>query len=251
VEPIKVHIKTLSNDHIEQFIRCPYKFYQQQLLLKKTSIDWKQLVQVTVHQIIKTYYSKPVEYRSNLYVLQLIEKYWRLKPNMFSSPVHYYDVLAKVSDYLLRFLGKKAHVELPLFVFEKYSVYVEEIQSNLSLTIDFAAWTEKSYTVTKFILDDHEEVKNAMKDFIIVFSKQAFKKVPEQIRFYSLLTGETTTYHIAPDDYQKSILQLHIVKSVLMEPKHFQKNYASSECENCPLQRECVEEGDMRPTLLV
>ncbi len=204
MEPIKVHIKTLSNDHIEQFIRCPYKFYQQQLLLKKTSIDWKQLVQVTVHQIIKTYYSKPVEYRSTLYVLQLIEKYWRLKPNMFSSPIHYYDALAKVSDYLLRFLGEKAQVELPLFVFEKYSVYVEEIQSNLSLTIDFAAWTEKSYTVTKIILDDHEEVKNAMKDFIIVFSKQAFKKVPEQIRFYSLLTGETTTYHIALDDYKKS-----------------------------------------------
>lgn len=61
-------------------------------------------------------------------------------------------------------------------MFEKYSVYVEEIQSNLSLTIDFAAWTEKSYTVTKFILDDHEEVKNAMKDFIIVFRNKLFKR---------------------------------------------------------------------------
>ncbi|MFP7734324.1 hypothetical protein ACLHDF_13135 [Priestia aryabhattai] len=248
---MKVHIKTLSNDHIEQFIRCPYKFYQQQLLLKKTSIDWKQHVQVTVHQIIKRYCSKPIQYRSKFYVLQLIEKYWRLKPNMFSSPVHYYDVLAKVSDYLLRFLGEKAHVELPLFVFEKYSVYVEEIQSNLSLTIDFAAWTENSYTVTKFILDDHEEVKRTMKDFIVVFSRQAFKKVPEQIHFYSLLTGKTTTYHIALDDYKKAILQLHIVKSVLMEPIHFQKNNASSECENCPLKQECAEEGDVPPTLLV
>ena len=91
-----------------------------------------------------------------------------------------------------------------------------------------------------------------MKDFIIVFSKQAFKKVPEQIRFYSLLTGETTTYHIAPDDYQKAILQLHIVKSVLMKNENiFKRIYASSECENCPLQQECAEEGDVRPTLLV
>jgi len=36
-----------------------------------------------------------------------------------------------------------------------------------------------------------------------------------------------------------------------MERKHFQKNYASSECENCPLKQECDEEGDVRPTLLV
>lgn len=46
---------------------------------------------------------------------------------MFLLFVYYYDVLVKVSDYLLRFLGKKVYMELLFFVFEKYSVYVEEI----------------------------------------------------------------------------------------------------------------------------
>ncbi|TYR82798.1 hypothetical protein FZC66_00175 [Priestia megaterium] len=238
---LKVQIKTISNEHVEEFIRCPYKFYQRQLLLrKKQFVDWRVAVQLTAHQIINTYYNAPKYKRSSFYILQLIEHYWRsLKPTMFHSQIHYYDVLAKVSDYLLQFLSQQSEVELPLFVCEKYGVYVPELESNISLTIDFAQWTDSSYGVTKFIIDDQLDTQKMIKYFMVAFTKNAFQKLPEYIEFYSLLTGKRQHYKIEESDYEEAIKQLHMMKSVLEEPKFFQKTNSLNECKHCPLQSEC------------
>ncbi|MDT2045107.1 hypothetical protein CHN50_13065 [Priestia aryabhattai] len=245
---LKVQIKTLASHHIEEFIQCPYKFYQRQLRDRKQQLaDWRDFVGVTVHKVVKEYYLKAPYERSSYLILKLIEKYWsKLSPDLFQSQIHYYEVLASVSDYLLAFLMSEWQDDTPLFVYEKYGVYVPELETNISLLIDAAYWSGSSYEVTKFLLDDQLEVKEMMTAFIVVFTKHAFNRVPKAIHFYSLLTGRRETVHIEPEDYSQSIRKLKMMKDILEEPKFFQKTASIEECRNCPLRFECSTGSDIQ-----
>ncbi|MBM7704819.1 hypothetical protein [Metabacillus iocasae] len=250
---LNVHIKTISSEHLEEFIRCPYKFYQRQLLMNKgKNIDWRKMVQVTTHRIVKSYYETPASQRSAFYILRLIEQYWRfIHVDLFESKVQYYEVLAKVSDHLLQFLSNDSEQEMPLFLFNQYCVHVEELESNISLTIDVAQWTENSYVVKKFVTDDHPQIQQMMKDFIVVFSRHAFQKVPEVIIFHSILTGHTSSFTVQEQDYDEALQRLSLIKSTLKEPKYFQKTALVTECDSCPLKTECLNDNKDRLTMFM
>ncbi|WP_241475073.1 hypothetical protein [Priestia flexa] len=245
---LKVQIKTLASHHIEEFIQCPYKFYQRQLKARKHQlVDWRSLVSVTIHKVVKEYYAKAPYERSAYFILQLIGRYWsKLSPELFQSKIHYYEVLASVSDHLLTFLMSELQDDTPLFVYEKYGVYVPELETNISLLIDAAYWSDSSYEVTKFLIDDQSEVKEMLTAFMMVFTKHAFNRMPKAIHFYSLLTGKRETVEIVSENYLESVNKLKMMKDVLEEPKFFQKTSSLQECKNCPLRFECSTDSTIQ-----
>ncbi|EGL83128.1 hypothetical protein CathTA2_1341 [Caldalkalibacillus thermarum TA2.A1] len=72
-----VTIKTLGDDQIEAFMRCPYRFYHGWIKGKSSQPEWRMRVQYVVNRIVKNFYTLPQNKRSSLQVLEQIEKYWK------------------------------------------------------------------------------------------------------------------------------------------------------------------------------
>lgn len=218
LEPVKVNVKTISNEHLEQFIHSPDAFLRECVLHKKKSSHstWEKTVKAAVKQILKEYFRLPQQKRTALSILKLVEHQWScINVHLFQSKMHYYTVLAKVTDHLLQELGACSHSTPPLFLYEKYRVPVAELGIDLSVEIDIGEWTAASYKIKKFMLEDSEEVRNAFIHLMVVFSRQAFKQLPDSIEFCCLMTGKKHEVCIKEAQYEESLHFLGLIKSTL------------------------------------
>ncbi len=192
MEPILIN--SLSNRILADFMRCPYRFYWKNLRKKGgAQTEWREVVQYIVNQVIQDFYQSPVEKRSAFQILHLIENHWRIGIDLFGSKQEYYTVLAKVTDHLMQYLHRSEGLYPPLFLNEKINVYSEELQTQLSTSIQVSHWTNKTYNIKKYLVTDEQSVIDLYKHFMIVFSYEAFQVLPEYIEVVSLIHGKTST----------------------------------------------------------
>lgn len=235
-----ITVKALTDHHLEEYLRCPYKFYISHIRkIRKTKNDWRHVVQHAVNRIIQEYYQLHVEGRSSSKVLGLIEKHWNVNVRFFDSKVHYYMILAKATDYLLQWLNHYKSIYPPVFLFEKFSTSIEELQINLSITFQIGEWSKKSFIIKKVLVDDNEGIIQSYKNLTIVFCQQAFQTIPERIEIYCLSTGQTYIFYPKSDDVKSGMQYLTLIKNLLGESKNYIKTNSIQECNSCPFKDSC------------
>ncbi|MBR8644027.1 hypothetical protein KEH51_02770 [[Brevibacterium] frigoritolerans] len=96
-------IATLTDYHLQDFIRCPYQFYYLHIEGKiTTQSDWRKMVQVVVNQVVSRYYKLPPKSQTTKKVLEFIDDHWSaIEVRQFESKIHYYKTLANITAHLL------------------------------------------------------------------------------------------------------------------------------------------------------
>lgn len=146
-----------------------------------------------------------------------------------------YEVTAKMTDHLLKMLMDNKDLQHPLFLYEKFHVFNEQIGIHLSMVLDVGEWTNQSYILRKFFVSDQMEAVEALKHMSIVVSRTAFQKLPEKIEFYCVLSGKVYEYFPTENDYKDSVNYLLLVKEAMKEPSNYVKSSADRRCASCPL----------------
>lgn len=235
-----ISIKTIADHHLEDFMRCPYHFYQKQILGKKVShSDWREMVQYAVNQVVSDYYALPPMRRSASIILELIQRHWFKKVELFDSKLAYYQVLAKVTDHLLLSLLQAKETAEPALLFEKLRVTIEELEIELAMTLQVVEWSGESYIVKKFFVEEDENILTSYQHLTILFCQQAFGALPERIEMVSVLTGQTHLYSPQIQDVSHALDYLKLTKHVLQESKNYTK------CHACSVQ-EKINQGPSR-----
>ncbi|MBY0096110.1 PD-(D/E)XK nuclease family protein [Mesobacillus maritimus] len=242
----QVTIKTITDYHLESFLRCPYRFYYQHILsLDSSQVKWRQVVQSIINKVVYSFYLLPANEQNTLHVLKLVDHYWKnMNPKAFESKVHYYMVLAKTTDQLLQFLVPKTEQVPPLFLYKKMNTYVEELESDLSLTFELVEWTNNSFKVKKFLVEADEEMVHLYLHMLVVFSDKAFKKLPEKIEIITLLDGKKHSFSPSKSNVDQGILYLNKMKIFLKQPNNYLKTNSMAECSSCPFTDKCNEHHD-------
>ncbi|MFD2804147.1 hypothetical protein ACFSYB_04440 [Litchfieldia salsa] len=204
-------------------------------------MKWRQVVQQLINKIVLNYYLLPEREQTKLNILKLVDRYWEnVNIKIFSSKLHYYNVLATTTDQLLQSLTTRKNNQPPLFLFEKINTYINELETQLSLTFDIVEWSTKTFTVKKYLLDADEEMIRLYNQLLVVFSKKAFGKIPESIEIITLVKGETYRYSPTVNDVEQGIQYLKYMKSLLLEPSEYIKTNSISECSECPFTEKCA-----------
>jgi hypothetical protein len=169
--------------------------------------NWKQAVEAAVKKIIAKYYQTSPSRRSAALLLKLVEQTWkRIDENLFDSLAHYYIVLAKMLDHLLRFLHPLRDGNCcPFLLFERMEYVSKQLKEKIILDIDIGYSENEGYTIRKFMLEEDEQFQNRYKQAVLIICKEVFQKLPEKIEFYSLLNGTCRVVMIAEQDYKKLI----------------------------------------------
>ncbi|WP_257351024.1 hypothetical protein [Pseudalkalibacillus decolorationis] len=238
-----VSVKTMTDYHLESFIRCPYKYYYQHvLLLNPIQVKWRQVIQFIINQVVQNFYQLPLDAQNKFNVLKLIDRYWKnVSPQLFESKVHYYMVLAKTTDHLLQFLSMKKKQKPPLFLYQKLNTYIEELETQLSLTIELAEWSTYSFTVKKFLVEADEEMIQLYNHLMVVFSNEAFGKLPEKIEINTLLEGKKYTFSPTMNNVAQGNMYLKYMKDLLQHPNDYTKTNSLTECRSCPFTHKCKD----------
>lgn len=239
--PTPITIKAITDDHLMAFLRCPYQFYYQYLLtLDSYQMKWRQMVQSAINQVIKEFHQLPPTEQHNISILKLVDSSWsHVSPQVFESKQHYYMVLAQTTDHLLQFLTKRIEQNPPLFLFRKIKTYVEELETNLSLTYDLAKWQSESFSVTKFLVEAEEEMIELYQHLMVVFSRKAFNKLPEEIEVITLLDGKRYLCSPTEENYTQGIMYLQYMKNMLLNPDQYEITDSQAECSSCPFIHRC------------
>ncbi len=77
----------MTDYHLYEFMRCPHKYYLRHIKRRESSsLEWQQIVQMIVNQIVHEYYLTSKEKQTEILLLELLEKHWhKVKTSMFSS----------------------------------------------------------------------------------------------------------------------------------------------------------------------
>lgn len=218
-----ISIKTLTDYHLESYIRSPHQFYRQYILKENSDVTiWRKMVKFSVNKIIMDYYRLPLNDQNKLNLLKLIDQYWELiHPGMFENKIHYYDTLANITDHLLLFLFSNKSDYPPVFLYESFNTTVDEIGTKVSLTIDVGEWSKNTFCIKKYLLDDHNSMNKLYKYLFVVFSKKAFGILPDKIELFSLLNGKQQLIYPNEQDIEEGIIYLDYVKNHIENPNHF------------------------------
>lgn len=242
----QIEIKTMTDDHLELYIRCPYRFYYQYVLqLQNKEIKWRQVVQHIVKRVVRKYYTLPLKARSNLNTLKLIDKAWRpISIRWFDSRLHYYMVIAKTTDHLLESLLKGKSETPPLLLYQKLNAYVEDLETQLQVTFELVEWSPCAFTIKKFLLETDVEMFRLYSHLLVVFSSKVFGKLPEKIVLITLLDGKEHVFFPKKEDVSTGIQYLQTMKYLLQQhPADFFQTKTLKECSSCPFSEKCTGEG--------
>ncbi|PGT76573.1 hypothetical protein [Bacillus sp. AFS040349] len=235
-------ISPLTDEHLESFIKCPYKIYYQHTLEGKDGdIRWKQVVQLLINQVVQAYYQLPVKEQTKLRAFKLIDHYWsKVSLRYFQSKEKYYMILAKTTDYLLQFLSTKNNEMPPLMLYEKLYTYMKGLEIQFSITLELVEWSTKSFTIKKFLVEADQELIELYTHLLAVFSYEAFGILPERIEIFSLMEGEVFVTTTSVEDISKGVLYLEYMKDLF-------QNGSMSDCVNCPFTDRCQEDHSIIP----
>jgi hypothetical protein len=141
--------------------------------------NWKQAVEAAVKKIIAKYYQTSPSRRSAALLLKLVEQTWkRIDENLFDSLAHYYIVLAKMLDHLLRFLHPLRDGNCcPFLLFERMEYVSKQLKAKIILDIDVGYSENEGYTIRKFMLEEDEQFQNRYKQEALIICKEVFQKL--------------------------------------------------------------------------
>ncbi|MFJ7364426.1 hypothetical protein ACIQWQ_09920 [Peribacillus frigoritolerans] len=239
----RISIATLTDYHLQDFIRCPYQFYFFYIKGKTaTQLNWRKKVQFVVNQVISRYYKLPPICQTAKKVMELIDEYWSaIDVRQFESKIHYYKALANITDHLLQFLTSKKIEYPPVFLYEKCNINIDELGTELSLTFEVAEWSSNSFIIKKYLVDTDEEMNLLFNNMISVFCEKAFGQLPERIEIFSLMEGKIETYIPTKKDVSEGLEYLNIIKNLLQEPSMYMKTDSLTVCKSCSFQKRCYE----------
>lgn len=228
----QIEEKYVVQDHLESFITCPYQVYYYQLLHENERM-WRQNIQFVINKIVHTYYQLPLGEQTKLTALKLIGHFWnQVRFNLFQSREEYYVVLAKITDHLLQFLSTNSK-QPPLFLYEKLYTNVKAIESQLSITIELAEWSNKSFSIKKFLLEADENLMERYNHLVSVFFYEALGILPEKIEIVSLIDGKVSILYPKEQDIPKGVQYLNYIKRLVEE--------SNQGCFECPLTQQCKD----------
>ena len=162
---------------------------------------------------------------------------------MFASKAEYYIVLAKLTDHLLQFVERDESQAPPLFLYEKFQTYMEELGVHISLTFEVGEWSTESFTIKKYVIDANEEMLALCQKLMTVFSYKAFGILPGKIEVINLIEGTKYEYIPKQEDIITGMDDLFRMKEMLQQPEHYTERHFRSECMSCAFRSECqVEE---------
>ncbi|WP_377802021.1 hypothetical protein [Bacillus benzoevorans] len=240
----QISIKTMTDDHLESFIRCPYKFYYQYVLQRHSKgLRWRQVVQHIVKRVVRKYYTLPLDARSNLNISNLIDKAWRpISLRWFDSRLQYYMVIAKTSEHLLESLLKGKSETPPFLLYQKLNAYVDELETRIQVTFELAEWSSRTFTIKKFLLQADVEMFRLYYHLLVVFSAKVFEKLPEKIVLITLLDGKEHVFFPKMEDVSSGIQYLLTMKYLLQQhPAEFFQSRTWKDCSHCPFSEKCTE----------
>ena len=235
-----VAVKTLTDYHLEAFLKCPYKFYYQFIQGKrKDENKWREIVQLSVNKVVHEFYKMPLKQRNTLTALKLIQHNWNMIPlQLFEDKAHYYTILAGVTDHLLKSLTENVSSS-PLFLYEKFNIFVEEINIDISLTFEVGEWEKDAFSIKKFLVEADESLVKLFTYLTILFSHKAFSMLPEKIELVSLLDGRNYVFYPTEADIPKALAYLDFLKEHIQKPQDYIKLESARECKDCMFQINC------------
>ncbi|MFD9624220.1 hypothetical protein [Peribacillus muralis] len=238
----RVSVATLTDYHLQDFIRCPYQFYVYHIEKISTQQNWRKMVQLVINQIVSRYYKLPPVGQTTKKVMDLIDKHWRvLDVRQFESKIHYYMTLAKITEHLIRSLTSGKNEYPPLFLYEKFNMNMDELGTDLSLTLDVAEWSSNSFIIKKYLIDTNEEMNVLFIHMISVFFLKAFGRLPERIEIISLMDGKMNKYIPTMKDVSDGLEYLNIIKNLIQNPQNYLKTDCATVCNSCSYQKKCYE----------
>jgi hypothetical protein len=154
-------------------------------------LTWQQAAKRVIRNVMVEYYHAVPSLRSPFYMLKLMETYRQLlHPHLFESPIHYYTVLAKITDHLLQFFTSFEEAQRsPLLLFEQAVHRHWKRQRNTYIDIDFVYEDDGTYTIRKLLLEDSQSFVRYYTQIVPVACQQTFGFFPKRMEFCSLLTG--------------------------------------------------------------
>lgn len=236
-----VAVKTLTDYHLEAFLKCPYKFYYQFILGKrKEERKWRQIVQLSVNKIVHDFYKMPLKERHTLTALKLIQHYWnRIPLQLFEDKTHYYTVLAKVTDRLLNTLTNIDENSSPLFLYEKFHTFVEEMNIDISITFEVGEWGKNTFSIKKFLVEADDSLVKLYTYLTILFTRKAFGMLPEKIEVVSLVDGGNYVFHPCEADIPEAMSYLDFLKEHIQKPEDYVKMESARQCSECIFHNNC------------
>lgn len=237
-----IFFNSLNDEQMVEFERHPYNFYEQMAFQKPDSLHLNQSLQFVVNEIIYNYYRLPINSRSLCKLLTLVDKYWsQLDKGSFNSNFHYYSLLASVTDHLMKFLQSEQG-EIPLlFLYEKKSVFINELNLNLTMKFEVTECTEDSFIVKKYLIDDDMCSIQAFKNMMVVFFVKAFNILPEKLEVYILTSGRKYEFYPSSLDYEKALLYLKLMKDFLKDSRDYLDPGSFLDCKTCPIKVKCTK----------
>ncbi|MBV7503649.1 PD-(D/E)XK nuclease family protein [Bacillus sp. sid0103] len=244
---MKSHMKAMkymTEENLRGFITCPYKFYYEYIEKKKLPKDWRHMVQQVVNHVVFSYFRLPIEQRSAAKILSLVDRYWiNISPQIFESRIQYYTVTAKITDYLMQNLTIETDSTPPLFLFEKFKSNIQELDMDISLTIDVAEWSNSSIVVKKYLVEAEPDMLMLYNHLIAVFSKKVLNKIPDRIEVTTLLDGKKHTFFPTSEKIEESIRYLQAMNHFLGNSSSFNEVYNEDDCGTCPFEHVCKRDA--------
>lgn len=215
---IKIH--TITDYHLNDFITCPQTFWRKHLL-KQQQVDrlhWRDLVDSTVNQAVRDFFSLPPSSRSALSILRSIERHWNKKVDLFYTREHYFDVLGSMTSHLIQLLLLDRNVVSPLYTIEKMSVRIPEWDLSLTMTIPLAIWDGTSFTIKKFVTEENPEFTRSWTLFTLFFCSHAFNAIPSTLEITNILSGVRSVAFPKLDDLKDAKNYIHLLQETIRDP---------------------------------
>lgn len=229
---------------LEEWIRCPYKYVKKNVNGRYPhNINWRQRVQYSVNHIIHDFCMLPDREQSESRILESAKQRWTNKVGSFYSDQHYRDIQSIVTSHLVYFLLQQSMTAPPMILFEKYSVWIDELKVQLTMIFQQVQGTENSYVIKKYLVDEDPDVIEAYKHMTVTFCHHAFPTLPERMDVYLLQSGTHLMYTPTLQDVRASVDYLRITHRLFDEAGAYTKQESLTECRTCPFRRECSDEN--------
>lgn len=232
----------LQDYQLEEWARCSYKFYYSQIKNEHRDVlNWRQMVQYSVNHVIHDCYSMPAEQRTPEQIQRIIAKRWRIRPTLFDSQLHEVQLRQTMTEQLIRYFAYHPNASPLLFLFESYSVWVEELGMELSMIFQIAEWSQHSFVIRKLFVDSDMDVINCFHQLAALFCYKAFGRLPERIAAHCLSTGQIFEYRPTDEqDISKAIEYVRTMNESIHHSMYSPKIDSQTECHSCPFQTKCT-----------
>jgi hypothetical protein len=182
-------------------------------------VDWQQLTQYAAFHAINAWYSLPAGSRTFLALTNIFERKWTNKIGKFSSTAFYHEVKHRVLAHLHEALMRDGGREWPLLLFESMDVWLEELNTGLSLITQVMVPSEESFEIHKYVVEDSEASLELFTHMTVVFCNKAFGVSPDALQVVNLMNGKRHHIDTKKLAIEPSLDYLRLVKEMYLESR--------------------------------